>query len=319
MRIRRKTTRCLNCDRTLGEIYNYCPNCGQENNDHRVSFGTFIGDFFSNYFSFDSRIGRSLRPLFLQPGFLTNRFNEGKRKQYVHPLRLYLVASLVFFSLLALSVRYGIDDVRAGYEDSRSTDSDSTELSAAEKVIANESLTDRQVLDSLRKTGNLEAPDNWFGERIMGGVRKVKNQGPSWLLTPFINNMPVALLLALPILALMLKLAYYRKKIYYVNHLVHTLHLHSVALLLFSVWVITELVLVLFTDTAPNGNTSFGDYWLDELAAIVLLIYTFFSFLSVYQQRWWITLLKLTVISIVYIVVLSVAVTITGLLVFLNF
>ena len=37
--------------------------------------------------------------LLLRPWQLTNDFNAGRRARYVHPLRLYLIASVLFFLL----------------------------------------------------------------------------------------------------------------------------------------------------------------------------------------------------------------------------
>ena len=318
VKIRRKTVRCLNCDRTLGEVYNFCPNCGQENNDHRVSFGTFIGDFFSNYFSFDSRIGRSMKPLFLQPGFLTNRFNEGKRKQYVHPLRLYLVVSLVFFFFLSLSV--SIQMANNPPETNFGINlSDSAKIDTVERIIADRSLTTEQVVDSLRKMGEDDLPENWFEQRLFSAGRRVENEGPTWFLGTFIQNMPIALLLAMPVLALLLKLAYYRKKVYYVNHLVHTLHIHSVGLLLFSVLIVIDLVFSFLAIQKADANVTFGDDGLDVLGIIILLAYTFLSFLRVYRQQWWITLIKLTGLGAVYLIVLALTIGVVAIVALLDF
>ena len=311
VKIRRKTNRCLNCGHTLGEIYNFCPHCGQENNDHNVSFGTFVGDFFSNYFSFDSRIGRSIRPLFLKPGFLTNCFNEGKRMQYVHPLRLYLVVSLIFFFFLSLSTKMELasDDSTVNFRFNPTTDT--AEVDQVEQIMMNDTLSDEQVVDSLRKIGEKDMPDNWLERRLFSGGRKVGNEGPGWFLSSFIQNMPIALLLAMPVLALILKLTYYRRKLYYVNHLVHTLHLHSVALLLFSILIVISLLF--------EASSDLDDDLLDLPVLLLLSAYVFFSFLSVYRQRWWITLLKLTGIGLVYSLVLILTIGVIAVVALLDF
>jgi Protein of unknown function (DUF3667) len=41
----------------------------------------------------------------LRPWQLTNDFNSGRRARYVHPLRLYLIASIIFF-LLARAINW---------------------------------------------------------------------------------------------------------------------------------------------------------------------------------------------------------------------
>ena len=105
MRIRRKADQCLNCGSTLGDVYNFCPACGQENNHNNISFGKLFKDFFGNYFSLDTRFGHSIKPFFIQPGYLTERFNEGKRMAFVNPIRLYLVLSLFYFFVFSFLSR----------------------------------------------------------------------------------------------------------------------------------------------------------------------------------------------------------------------
>lgn len=101
MRIRRKANNCLNCGATLDTVYNYCPNCGQENNNNSVSFGTLVFDFFSNYFALDSKFSKSIKPFFIYPGYLTNKFIVGQRASFVNPVRLYLIISLFYFLIFS--------------------------------------------------------------------------------------------------------------------------------------------------------------------------------------------------------------------------
>ncbi len=110
MRINRKTNSCLNCGFTLDKIYNYCPNCGQGNHDDNVSFGTLVGDFFSTYFAIDSKFGKTVKPFFLKPGYLTNQYIEGKRATYAHPIRLYLIVSIFYLFMVTLAAHNLADD-----------------------------------------------------------------------------------------------------------------------------------------------------------------------------------------------------------------
>jgi hypothetical protein len=93
-----KQPACLNCHRPLLDTDNFCPSCGQENTTSENGIGVLFHDFFSNYFSFDSKLARSTLPFLIKPGYLTNRYNEGKISSFVHPFRLYLIISF-FFSL----------------------------------------------------------------------------------------------------------------------------------------------------------------------------------------------------------------------------
>ncbi|MEO0403684.1 MAG: DUF3667 domain-containing protein, partial [Bacteroidota bacterium] len=80
----------------------FCSNCGQEVLAEKESFKHFLHHFAKDYFTFDSKIFKSLSPLLFKPGFLTMEFLKGKRASYIPPLRLYIFISVVFFLGLSL-------------------------------------------------------------------------------------------------------------------------------------------------------------------------------------------------------------------------
>ena len=92
---------CLNCGFSLKEEYTYCPSCGQKDTSKVASVRGLIVDFLGDYFTFDSKIFKSLKPLLLNPGVLTLEYLEGKRVSYIPPLRLYIFISIFFFVLFA--------------------------------------------------------------------------------------------------------------------------------------------------------------------------------------------------------------------------
>lgn len=96
-----KETVCPNCDYQLNESYSFCPNCGQET-DLDDTIKGLLSHFLSDYFTFDSKIARSIIPLVTRPAFLTKEYLEGKRVQYIPPLRLFIFLSIIFFLLLSL-------------------------------------------------------------------------------------------------------------------------------------------------------------------------------------------------------------------------
>lgn len=91
---------CENCGVELSG--QFCSSCGQEVTSNIRYFGTVILHLLDDIFSFDSRASRTLIPLFAKPGFLTQKYFQGKRVHYVPPLRLYLFISIVFFLSLKL-------------------------------------------------------------------------------------------------------------------------------------------------------------------------------------------------------------------------
>lgn len=93
------TAQCENCNSALEPNYKYCPYCGQESH-WSGKLGGLFSNFLSDYFTFDSKIIRSLKPLLIRPGFLTLAYLEGKRVHYISPLRMFIFLSIIFFLLL---------------------------------------------------------------------------------------------------------------------------------------------------------------------------------------------------------------------------
>ena len=110
-RIRRHTrpgyTHCMNCGTPLKGMY--CHQCGQYALDIHQPMWKYIRQYFENVYQFDGKIWMTLRLLFTRPGFLTNEFNEGKINSYVHPFRLYMCISVVFFTLFFMAAERATD------------------------------------------------------------------------------------------------------------------------------------------------------------------------------------------------------------------
>src|ERR1700753_1739269 len=98
MKKHRDQKNCLNCGNTF--TGNFCNNCGQENLHLKESFGHVMTHAIADYFHFDQKFFHTLKPLLCNPGKLTIDYNEGKRVQYLHPVRMYIFISLVYFLLV---------------------------------------------------------------------------------------------------------------------------------------------------------------------------------------------------------------------------
>ncbi len=108
---RRKTepmlTHCENCGAPLAGPF--CAQCGQHAVDYRRSFGRVLLDAADSFFNWDTKFLKSVGILLVKPWQLTNDFNAGRRARFVHPLRLYLLASIAFFLLARLIHFHGSD------------------------------------------------------------------------------------------------------------------------------------------------------------------------------------------------------------------
>ncbi len=354
MRRRRKHNACLNCGYPLNsEIYNYCPSCGQENTDTNISFSQLLYDFFNNAFSFDSRFINSIIPFFFKPGWLTNRFNEGKRASFANPLRLYLVISLFFFfvvnmvgkkiaqgieeSIAEESVNpdgilsfgpsivagsdslYVMDSLDATLDDlkkqglkisaidssrvkdvinsfdpirvSTSDDGDNVILgidwAIYNRLKDNRQLTDEMIFDSL-SLGDKKASQQFIARQII----RVNRADKQTLVDFVANNLPILMFVMLPFFALLLKLLYIRRNILYVNHMIHAIHLHSFAYILYGVC----MILLLMNESEGSFET-----WVIRLGFLTVSVYAFASFKRVYQQGWLKTLTKFVILGWTYV------------------
>jgi len=110
------------------------------------------------------------------------------------------------------------------------------------------------------------------------------------LVESFYHNLPLALFLLLPILALAMRLMYWRR--YYVEHLLFFIHNHAFTFVLFTLFTLFMAI------------TSWG--WLIGLyIAIVVLyppVYTYRAMCRVYAQGKWVTRLKFVVLACMYVV-----------------
>jgi hypothetical protein len=92
--------RCANCGAALHGPF--CCSCGQAVKPLDPPVRHFAHEFAQELFDVDNRVLRSLRRLFLTPGFLTHEYFAGRRAPWVSPLRLYLSTSVACFAVLAM-------------------------------------------------------------------------------------------------------------------------------------------------------------------------------------------------------------------------
>lgn len=116
---------CLNCHHPLPGFAEYCPQCGQKDTDGKVSFWKMVNDFAVALVDIDGRIYKTLGHLFI-PGKLTGEYFKGRHRRYLHPLRIFLVMTVIHFAVIswlggesirkALS-RFNENQVRYAYQE----------------------------------------------------------------------------------------------------------------------------------------------------------------------------------------------------------
>ena len=86
---------CLNCNAELHG--RYCHVCGQENIEPKETVWSLISHFFYDITHFDGKFFSTTKYLITRPGFLPKEYIEGRRARYLHPIRMYVFSSALFF------------------------------------------------------------------------------------------------------------------------------------------------------------------------------------------------------------------------------
>src|SRR5947207_7116999 len=95
---KKETPSPTHCENGGAQLHgHYCAICGQAAVDYHRSFRHVDIAVLDSFLNWDSKCVRSIGLLLWRPGWLTNQFLEGRRVRFVHPLRLYLLVSIVFF------------------------------------------------------------------------------------------------------------------------------------------------------------------------------------------------------------------------------
>jgi hypothetical protein len=99
---------CQNCGTPL--LGPHCYACGQPVKGMVRHFSSILGDFFDSVLDLDSRIFRTLWPLFARPAYLTCEYFAGRRVRYVTPVRLFVFLSVVTFFVAQMVVQVQGDE-----------------------------------------------------------------------------------------------------------------------------------------------------------------------------------------------------------------
>jgi len=94
--------KCATCGRD--NTTPFCPACGERPRDPRdLTLRGLAGQAFEAVTNVDGRLFRSFRCLVARPGVLTVAFLEGRRKPFLGPVALFLVANVLFFGAESIS------------------------------------------------------------------------------------------------------------------------------------------------------------------------------------------------------------------------
>src|SRR5882757_6571652 len=342
-------THCENCGAELQG--HWCAQCGQAAIEYRRSFRYVVADLLNEFLNWDSKFFTTIALLILKPWRLTNEFLAGKRVRYVNPLRLYLLASILFF----FAVNYGAKGIN--FDASKLGPKDRAELEAELKK-ENLPPAAREKLEALlRDSSPSPAPSpatnapsptlaptassdvasqptesaneqkkeyGKIGERPFVAFDDAKSTTPfeRWIearakekmgeggtkmglfISTLFSNLPYMMLCCIPLFAFVLKVLYIRRRLFYIDHLIYALHIHSFFYAAIMLIVLATIGLTHFLPGAIAG-------WLIALLWIAFVTQIFLSIRYVYRQGWFISIFKFLFGGFAYLIVLVSALAVT--------
>ncbi len=296
---------CKNCDSKF--TGNYCSNCGQSVKELERPIRFMIADFMGTIITFDTRLVKTLVTILFKPGCLTIDFLAGKRARYMPPFRFYLFISFVMFLLISIFTNSSIEE---------NFNASSKELEATKNTVmamidpvhsGNDSVYTKtrklikSQLDSTT-TNAIKFDDmNGFIDSTKLVLNSVENVDQKFVKTIkkimdypelYINKLyqftSWSLFLFMPIFAFLLWLSFFRSRELYIGHLILSLNIHS---FIFTITTIVVGINLLFPNH-PTGWTSYF-YFLPP-------IYQIIGAKRLYKRKWLSTILKLTLVWMMY-------------------
>ena len=299
---------CLNCGTPLQGMF--CHACGQKGVDLRKPFLTFVTEFLDAALNWDGRFAKTLFYLTLSPGRMTRNYVEGRRRRYVPPVRLFAVVSVAFFTVATFSdvvilnialveterSKSGAEETRDAPADeagdapaatvgqdpaSQSTDAPDPDCKQRFQMFATGATAidhDRVCLLDFQSHLRADLAEAvGFNRRVMGGFATFV-EDPRMLNNAFNNWLPRALVLLMPLMAVMLRMVHWRRGQYLFNHLVFSLHYHTFIFLMF----ITLFAVVPAFGAMAGAFLFFGSP----------ALYLFVAMKRFYRQGWFRTIIK---------------------------
>lgn len=298
---------CLNCGATVQG--RFCQACGQENVEVKESFMHLIMHFIEDLTHFDGKLWKTAKLLLFKPAALTQYYMDGKRASYIHPIRMYLFISAVFFLFI---FNGEVPDKPAPLPDTlkampakdiASGLNDGFELNLGEdivnyKTIASYELAQNKLLKEKR--------DNWLESRLTKKAIElnIKYDNDKFkigkaLIEQFEHYFSRMLYISLPLFALFLWILYRRNKNhYFVDHLIFSIHIYcAFFIILFAVKIINLL-------TEQLMHRTYG--FIAAITPFVLFFYLYKALRNHFKQSRSKTVLKFMILNFLTLVLMSI-------------
>lgn len=263
----REDKTCLNCKYVVEN--RFCPNCGQENIEPRKTFYQLFIHFFKDLTHYENAFWKTIKNLILKPSALTKEYLSGKRMSYLAPVRLTIFISFITFFILTVFPKEtnSTPVVKDEKVEKKVTNKDSNSDESLKETkkeglfLGGEFYKSLKELDSLQTfrepEKKLSPVQYWFTKKIL---IVTENNTPEEVIEKFqesfVRNLPKVLFLYMPVFSFFLWLFQDKKKWYYFDHGIFTLHYFSFLLLIILIVFLLEKIVSLFGESSFTNLVS---------------------------------------------------------------
>lgn len=309
----RKDKTCLNCRYVVEN--RFCPNCGQENIDTRKTFYHLFVHFFEDLTHYENAFWKTIKNLLFKPATLTKEYLSGKRLSYLAPVRLYIFISLITFFIISISSSK--DSFHVSMEKPE-TETALEQLEEGGNTLLEHYST--KELDSIQNSGSktekLPSFQYWILKKGMSIIEKKSSKEIiEKFKESFIHDFPKLLFVYMPIFAFLLWLFHGKKRWYYFDHGIFTLHYFSFLLLITLILFLFDKAFSLFDN---SGFANFLSGLINFLGYSWMVYYFFPAHHRFYGETRLISFFKTVMFFLINFIMLTIVLLIFAFYIFIN-
>lgn len=300
-----RTEHCKNCNydfRIDLPHMKYCPNCGQENHSPRMPFFHYLYELIEGFLHLDNKTWLTIKTLFLHPGKITKDFIEDKRKRYSPPVRMLIWSTtfqmfcwwllIDFTSHASEPASEAVKSMSQRFDEMPDSSGISINIigffwptlpsTPVSKLRALKKIPDHEIKGWLQQQ---QYPADFFHVQLIKAFRSQVNSplNLSAYTKKITTGSSLLFVLSIPLLALFLFPFLYRKKTFYYDSLVFTMHINTWAPLFLSVWIWVLWLIGYFLHAPSAVSLS---------VPVLIAVYYFFALKAAFGFSWMGTIIR---------------------------
>ncbi|MEP2772611.1 MAG: DUF3667 domain-containing protein [Fulvivirga sp.] len=130
--------KCRNCGNEV--IGNYCHNCGQKRDVHKLGWRSLFEELQKRWFGFDNNFARTVKDLTIAPKKVIGAIIDGIRVRYIGPIGYYFLLVTLFvltISFLGIDMSEFTKDITTAFSSAETTEQQQLQMEINQKIFSN--------------------------------------------------------------------------------------------------------------------------------------------------------------------------------------